>query len=168
MPALSDDLRTRVNQQIANELGASHLYLSMAAWFDEADLPGMAKWLRTQADEERGHAMKFYSHLIERNARVELAAIDKPRKDYDAPLDVFEDALRHERDVTKQIYELYEAARSQKDYALQVFLDWFVTEQVQEENMFDHLVAKFKRVEGEATGLMLLDKELGEQGPRLG
>jgi ferritin len=164
MPEFKKSLRDRVNEQIKNELNSSHEYLAMSAWFEENDLPGMASWMRTQAEEERGHAMKFYQHLIDRNAKVELQSVDKPKSTYKKPLDVFKTALGHEQEVTRQIYELYEEAQKQKDHALKIFLDWFVTEQVEEENTFDHIVAQVKRVGDDPAGLMLLDRELGSDG----
>lgn len=163
MPQLDTDLLNKLNEQIANELHASHLYLAMSAYFEAEDLPGFAAWMRAQADEERDHAMKFYDHIHDRGDRVELSAIDKPPAKYRGPSDVFAQAHAHEQKVTGQIYELYEAAREGKDYALMVFLNWFVSEQMEEENTFETVLARIKRVEKEATGLMLLDKEMGER-----
>lgn len=165
MPALKKILLEKLNQQIANELHASHLYLAMAAYFDAQDYPGMAAWMRVHAEEEREHAMKFYQHIDHRGGQVELHAIEKPPAKFKGPSDVFEQALKHEREVTKQIHELYEAARDEKDYALQVFLNWFVEEQAEEEDLFATTLAKVKRVESEATGLMLMDQELGSRTP---
>ncbi len=163
MPEFKKALRDRVNEQIKNELNSAHEYLAMSAWFEEQELPGMAGWMRHQADEERQHAMRFYNHLVERNAKVELNGVDKPDLSFKKPVEVFKTALKHEQEVTKQIYELYEAAQKQQDYALKVFLDDFVKEQVEEENTYDHLVHKMERIKDDPMGLLFLDKELGEQ-----
>ena len=163
MPELNADLLELMNAQIANELHASHLYLAMAAYFDAEDYPGMAAWMRIHAEEEREHAMKFYHHIDHRGSKVELHAIEKPPANFSGPADVFEQALAHEREVTRQIHELYEAANAARDYALQVFLDWFVAEQAEEEDLFATTVAKVRRVENEPTGLMLVDQELGSR-----
>jgi len=168
MPELQPSLLDRLNQQIANELHASHLYLAMGAYLDAEDYPGMAAWMRVHAEEERGHAMKFYHHVDHRGSRVELHAIEKPPSKFKGPADVFAQALRHEQEVTAQIHELYEAARDEKDYALQVFLNWFVQEQAEEEELFKSVLAKVKRVQDEATGLMLLDHELGSRAETSG
>lgn len=161
MPEFKKALRDRVNEQIKNELNSSHEYLAMSAWFEEQDLPGMAVWMRNQAEEERKHALRFYQHLIDRDAKVELAGVDKPKGTFKKPVDVFKTALEHEREVTRQIYELYEVAQKEKDYATKVFLDAFVQEQVEEESTFEHLVAKMERVKEDPTALLILDKELG-------
>ena len=161
MPALKPDLLEKLNQQIANELHASHLYLAMSAHFEAADLPGMAKWMRIQAEEERAHAMRFYGHILERGGRVRLKAIREPTESYESPAAIFQDALDHEREVTQQIYDLYSAAQAAKDYALQVFLNFFITEQVEEERLAETVLEKVKRLGNEPTGLELLDRELG-------
>ena len=157
---LKPSIQDACNKQINAELFSSYLYLSMAAYFESKDLPGMANWMRVQAQEELVHAMKFFGFVNERRGRVILESIGDPKTDWDSPLQVFEDAYKHECGITGLINGLVDLAVSEKDHATQALLQWFVIEQVEEEASADAVVAKLKMVGDNAMGLMMLDKEL--------
>lgn len=152
-----------MNEQINKELFSSYLYLSMAAYFEDRNLPGFANWMRLQADEEREHAMKFYEHILERGGRVFLKAIDAPKTDWNSALEVAEEVAAHEGKVTASIYSLYELAQKEKDYPAQVMLQWFITEQVEEERNAAELVANLKMIEERGTAVLMLDHRLSKR-----
>jgi ferritin len=160
---LSPAMQDAFNEQVKNEFFSSYIYLSMAAWFDDRNLPGMAKWMRVQAREEALHAMKLFDHLLDRNARVKLRAISQPPVDFASPLDVFEQALKHEMAVTASIHNIYAQAVQEKDFASSVFLDWFVREQVEEEKQGALVVEQLKMVGEDRPGLLMLDRELAQR-----
>jgi ferritin len=161
-PAMQDAL----NEQIKNEFLSSYIYLSMAAWFDDRNLPGMAGWMRVQAREEATHAMKIFDHLLDRNGRVKLRPIPQPPVDFSSPLEVFEQALKHEMAVTASIHNIYAQAVQEKDFASSVFLDWFVKEQVEEEKQGALIVEQLKMMGDDRPGLLMLDRELGQRQVR--
>ncbi len=150
-----------LNDQIKFEYYSSYMYLSMSAYFSDLGLSGFAHWMRVQADEELLHAGKFYDYVITRGGKVTLQAIDAPPAKWKNPLDVFEEGLKHERFVTGRINMLMDMAVAAKDHAGYVFLQWFVTEQVEEEENFTDLVNKLKLIKGDGQGLLLLDRDLG-------
>mgnify|MGYP000556558816 CR=1 FL=1 len=152
------------NKQINAELYSSYLYLSMAACFESKNLSGFATWLKMQAEEERGHALKFFEHINERGGRVELTSIDQPPADWDTALKAFEDVLAHEKKVTAMINDLMDMAKSDSDHASQAFLNWFVSEQVEEEANADDILQKLSMVGDSANGLMMLDQALAKRG----
>lgn len=158
-----ESIQEAMNEQIKNEFFSAYQYLSMAAYCEGENLPGFAHWMRTQAQEEKDHAMKFYDFILERDGRVELRAIDQPRVEFGSPLEVFEGALEHERKVTAMIHDLYALAMEEKDYASQTFLQWFVTEQVEEEKNAGDVVETLRMVGGSKEALFLLDRELGQR-----
>ena len=160
---LGKSIQDAMNQQIKNEFFSAYQYLSMAAYCETANLPGFAHWMRTQAQEEKEHAMKFYDFILERGGHVELRAIEDPRIEFGSPLEVFEGALEHERKVTAMINDLYALAMEEKDYASQTFLQWFVTEQVEEEKNAGDVVETLKMIGGSNEALFLLDRELGQR-----
>jgi ferritin len=153
-----------MNEQIKNEFYSAYQYLSMAAYCESANLPGFARWMRMQAREEVEHAMKFYDFILDRGSRVLLQAMDQPVADFGSPLEVFEQALEHEQRVTAMINDLYRLAVKENDYASQTFLQWFVTEQVEEEKNAGDVVETLKMIGGKSEALFLLDRELGERG----
>jgi ferritin len=154
-------IQDALNQQINAELYSSYLYLSMAAHFESENLSGFAQWMRAQSAEETGHAMKFFDFVIERGGDVSLAAIDGPPTEWASPLAVFEETLKHEQKVTGLINDLVDLARSEKDHAAEIFLQWFVTEQVEEESSVEDALHKL-RLAGDAPNLLfMLDRELG-------
>ena len=160
---LKKSMQDAMNDQINKELFSSYLYLSMAAYFEDKNLPGFANWMRVQSDEERAHAMKFYDFILERGGRVQLKAIDAPKTDWNSNLEVAEEVAAHEAMVTASINDLYELALQEKDYPAQVLLQWFVTEQVEEENSAAQIVADLKLVEEQGTAVLMLDRQLGER-----
>ena len=160
---LSKTLQDAMNEQIKNELYSAYLYLSMSAYCEETNLPGFAHWMRLQAQEEVSHAMKFYVFIYERGGRVVLQAIDQPPVEFQSPLHVFEETLGHEHKVTAMINDLYTLAVEEKDYASQAFLQWFVTEQVEEEASANEIVQKLKLMGDAPGGLFMIDKELGQR-----
>jgi len=156
-------MQDAMNEQINKELFSSYLYLSMAAYFEDKNLPGFGNWMRLQADEEREHAMKFYDHILERGGRVTLKAIDAPKTEWSSNLEVAEEVAAHEAKVTASIYDLYELALKEKDYPAQVMLQWFITEQVEEEKNAGDIVADLKLIEERGTAVLMLDKQLGKR-----
>ena len=160
---MSEAVKEAMNEQIKNELYSAYQYLSMAAYCESANLPGFAHWMRVQFQEELEHAMKFYDFVLERGGRVALRAIDAPLVDFGSPLEVFEKALEHEQKVTAMINDLYGLAAKENDYASQAFLQWFVTEQVEEEKNAGDVVETLKMVGGSSEALFLLDRELGRR-----
>ena len=153
-----------LNKQVNAELYSAYLYLSMSAYLQSQNLKGMAKWMEVQVHEEVGHAMKFYEFILERGGRVSLAALEAPRKEWGSAAAVFEDAYAHECKITGLINQLVELAHSEKDHASSVFLQWFVSEQVEEEASTLEIAEKMKLLR-ECPGAMLaLDKELGQRG----
>jgi ferritin len=161
---LPKKIESAFNDQIRAELQSAYLYLAMAAACDKQGLPGCASWLRSQWEEEIAHAMRFYNFIIDRNGTVELKALDAPSVAFGSPLAVFERALGNEREVTASINGLYELVQKERDFASQPLLDWFLTEQVEEEATVGQIVDDLRRVGDQGEGLFLLDKELGRRG----
>ncbi len=161
---LGKEIQDAMNEQMKNEFYAAYQYLSMAAYCESENLPGFAHWMRTQAQEETEHAMKFYDFILDRNGRIVLGAIDRPVVEFGSPLEVFERALEHEQKVTAMINELYGLAVTENDYASQTFLQWFVTEQVEEEKNAGDVVETLKMIGDRSEALFLLDRELGRRG----
>ena len=150
-----------INRQINSELGASYAYLAMSAWCECQKFTGAARWLRLQSQEEYMHAMKLFDFVLARNAAVDLKPIEQPRQTFASVADVFEKALEHEQDVSRQIDMLYEIAFREKAFAAVAELQWFLTEQVEEEKTGREIVAKFKMVGNDPASLLDLDRELG-------
>ena len=156
-------MQDAMNEQINKEFFSSYLYLSMAAYFEDKNLMGFAHWMRLQADEEREHAMKFYNFILDAGGRVRLKAIDAPETDWKSNLEVAEQVAAHEAKVTASINDLYELALKEKDYAAQVMLHWFISEQVEEEKNAAELVAKLKLIEERGTAVLMLDHRLSKR-----
>jgi ferritin len=161
---LSEAMQNAINKQIKDELYSAYLYLSMAAYFEAASLPGFASWMRAQSQEEVDHAMKFFDFVNERGGRVELRAIEQPTVEFESPLAVFEATYEHEQKVTGLIHNLYALAVEEKDYAAQVMLHWFIDEQVEEEATASQIVDLLERIGDKDQGLIMLDRELGRRG----
>jgi len=162
---ISKAMEKAINKQINAELYSAYYYYAMAAYFDNEGLEGMANFMKSQAVEETGHAQKFYDYVNEQGGRIILEAIDKPRTDFDSPKQIFELGLEHEKHVTSLINDLVTLALDEKDYATKVFLDWYVTEQVEEEATMDSIVRKFNIIGDSGQGLLQLDAKLGERSP---
>lgn len=148
------------NGQLNAELYSAYLYLAMAAYFESADLPGFANWMRVQTQEEQFHAIKFYDHILERGGTVTLRQIEAPPSDWDSPLAVFQATLEHEQKVTALINDLVYLAREQKDNASEIFLQWFVNEQVEEEDSAGTVLGQLKLVKDSPQALYIMDKEM--------
>ena len=160
---ISEKMQEALNGQLNAELYSSYLYLSMAAYFQDLNMPGFANWMRVQAQEEDSHAMKFYNFINERGGRVILKSIDGPPTEWDSPLAAFEAVLEHEQKVTGLINDLVELALAEHDHATNIFLQWFVTEQVEEEDSANDVIQQIKMIGEAKSGLFMLDRELGQR-----
>ena len=150
-----------INRQINSELSASYAYLAMSAYCESQKFTGAAQWLRVQSQEENMHAMKLFDFVLARDCSVQLLAIDRPKSDFGSLAEVFERALQQEQEVSRQIDSLYETAFTEKAFAAVAELQWFLTEQVEEEKTAREIVAKFKLVGNDPASLLDLDRELG-------
>jgi ferritin len=161
---ISKAMQDAINDQINKELYSSYLYLSMAAHFAHENLPGFAKWMSVQEGEERQHAMKLYEFLLDRGGRVMLKAIAAPETEWKTSLDLFKQVAAHEAGVTASINALYELALKEKDYPAQVMLQWFITEQVEEEKNAAEIVQQLELIDARGTAVLMLDHRLGKRG----
>ncbi len=163
---LTKAVQDALNEQINKELYSSYLYLAMSAYCEANSLPGSAVWTKVQAQEEHGHAMKLFAYMNDQAAQVVLEAIAKPPAKFKGPLDVFEKILEHEKAVTASIHKLYALAGKENDYATQIALQWFITEQVEEEKSATEVVNQWKML-GEHTGPeIMLDRHLGKRAEK--
>jgi ferritin len=149
-----------INKQIAKEFYSAYLYLSMSAFFDAENFRGFAHWMRLQYGEEISHAERLFDFLASMGGRVVLQGIDEPPKDFKGPLEGMEQALAHEREVTESIHALYELAVKEKEYATQLELQWFISEQVEEEQTVEQLIAQMKMAGDSPPGLFMIDRQL--------
>lgn len=154
-------LRNAINQHINAEIYSSYLYLSMSTYCESVDLPGFAHWMRIQSQEEYTHAMKLVSYLEDRDSRVTLLPIEQPPVEFDSVEDVMRRTLAHEQHVSHLINDLYGVAVQANDYASQIMLQWFVSEQVEEEKTARDVIAALEMVKGRSDALLLLDREMG-------
>ena len=161
MNMISDKMQKALNDQINAELFSSYLYLSMAAYFESENWNGFSAWMKAQSGEEYGHAMKFFKYLNDVDGKVTLEAIEKPKASWKSPLQAFEEAHKHELYITERINKLVALAIQEKDYATNLFLNYFVTEQVEEVSTVAQIVHKFNLLNDNKTSLFLLDRELG-------
>lgn len=157
---ISEKIQDALNKQIVAELYSSYLYLSMSAYFESINLKGFAHWMRCQVQEEIVHAMKFYAFVNDRGGTVRLAGIDGPPTTWASPLAAFQDAYAHEQKVTRMINNLVDLAIAERDHASNAFLQWFVTEQVEEEASADEVVRKIHLAGDQGGGIFMLDREL--------
>lgn len=160
---ISNKMQDALNKHLNAELFSSYLYLSMAAYFESTNMKGFANWMSKQSQEEYGHAMKFYKYLIDVGAKVDLAAIEKPEAKWTTAKQVFDEALSHEKKITKMINDLADLAVTEKDHATNIFLHWFVTEQVEEVASVEDIVYKFELIGDNKSGLFMLDRELSQR-----
>ena len=162
--SMSATVQDALNQQINNELSASYEYLAMSAWCEVQTLQGAAKWLRLQSQEEYGHAMKLYDFVLARGGQVDLKALPAPTQSYKSLHDVFDKVLKQEQTVSRQIDELYDLAFREKAYAATVELQWFLTEQVEEEKTAREIVGRLHMVAGDKASVIDIDRDLGARG----
>ena len=157
---IGEKVKNALNDQVNAELYSSYLYLSMCSYLKKINLAGFARWMEVQALEELTHAVKFFNFISGRGEQVKLKPIEGPPTSWDSPLAVFEEVYRHEVRVTGMIHHLVDIAMDERDHASANFLQWFVTEQVEEEESADSIVQKLKLIGGEGGGLFLIDQEL--------
>lgn len=153
-------MRDAINEQIKAEFDSAYIYLAMSAYFEDCGLSGMAHWMRKQYKEEIEHAEKFMNYLYERGERVIIPEIAKPKESYTDALDAFKTSYAHEQYVTSRIYKLVDLAVSEKDYATQSMLKWFVDEQMEEEDNTSSIVNKIEFLGGDKHSIYLVDREL--------
>ena len=157
---LSPKLEAALNQQINEEYYSSYIYRSMVAYFESKNLDGCAHWMRMQADEEHMHALKIFNYVLERGGKVELQTVKAPPHEWDSPVAAFEAALEHEKLMTKHIAELADLALEERDHATNNVMQWYVSEQVEEESNVDDIVNKLHLVGDSGAGLFMIDREL--------
>jgi len=157
----SEKILKEMNIHLNREFFSSYLYLSMSAFLNKLNYDGMASWMKKQSFEEYGHAMKFFDFINKVGGAAILDKIDKPEFVWDSPLEVFEETLKHEKFITKSINELANLASDEKDHATLSFLNYFINEQVEEEDIAAKIVEKFKLVGDNKGGMYMLDRELG-------
>ena len=160
---ISEKIQSAINEQINQELFSAYIYYSMAAHAASRGFNGFASWLHVQAQEELTHANKLYGFIIDRGGVVKLESLAAPQSQWDSMLAVFEHAAQHEKGISARINRLVELARGEKDTAAEVFLHWFVNEQVEEEKNADDLVLRIRMVGPSVGSLLYLDKEAGKR-----
>ena len=160
---LKDKLQKALNKQLNEELYSSYAYLSMSAHFSALNLDGMAHWLRLQSQEEYGHGMKIYEYILQRNGRVSLAQISAPAESWKTLIDLFEEVMAHEQKVSASIDSIVELTLQEKDYATNNFLQWFISEQVEEEATSQFILDRAKLVGDNRNGIFLLDREMAQR-----
>jgi ferritin len=158
-------MQTALNGQLNAELYSSYLYLSMNAYFKSVNLDGFANWMHYQAQEELEHSLKFYDFIIQRGGKVVLSQIEAPPTEWDSPMAVFEATLAHEQKVTGLINDLVEIALDERDHATNIFLQWFVSEQVEEEESVSGVLEQLKLMGDAQGGLFMIDRELAKRSP---
>lgn len=160
---MSQNLVDAFNDQIAFEFHSALIYKAMQAYFAAEDFPGMANWMDVQFQEELAHAEKMFNFVCDAAGRVKMLAMEEPRNEYSSPLEVFQTALAHEQLVTSRISNLMELAQQEKNHAAVICLQWFITEQVEEEANASLIIKKLKMVEGDGRGLLMIDQELAQR-----
>ncbi|PIE51342.1 ferritin [Candidatus Fermentibacteria bacterium] len=160
---LSVKMEKAINEQINKELFSSYLYMAMSMYFEDGELSGAASWMRVQAQEELSHADKLMKYVNERGGRVVLEALEKPRTAWDTPLEACKEVLEHERFISASINNLVQLAREENDFMTDNFLQWYVSEQVEEEASAADVVRMFSLAGNAGGGLLMIDRELGSR-----
>jgi len=160
---ISERIQQAMNDQIQHETFSAYLYFSMAAFFHTKGLDGMAQWMKAQAQEEFGHALRFFNHINDRGGKIELQAIEKPESKWASPRAAFEAALQHEQFITGKINDLAKLADDENDRAAGIMLQWFVTEQVEEEDSVNKVLDLLAIAGEQGPGLLMADRELGQR-----
>ena len=158
-------IQDEINDQIQAEFQSAYIYLGMSAWFESKNLDGFAHWMKMQWQEEIEHGMKFYRHMLSRGGEVELKKLDAPGASISSAKEAFEQALEHERYITKRIHKLYDMAQKEDDYPLQSFLHWFIDEQVEEEDAVGGILEQLEMIGDQPSALLVLDRELAGRSP---
>ena len=160
---ISESLQNAINDQINLELTSMYAYYAMAAWFETTPYTGFAAWMKKQSQEEQEHADKFFAYVNERGGTVKLKAIPEPKASFEKPIEAFKASLAHEQAVTKSIYGIYKMAQDEGDYATLEFLNWFLSEQVEEEATVQDMIDKLELSQDNAGALMRLDYFSGKR-----
>jgi ferritin len=163
MPVLSKRVNKALNEQITREIYSAYLYLGMSAFCNAEDLPGAAHWLRIQWEEELVHTTKLVDYLTDRGGTVTLQAVAQPPAEFGSLLAVFQQVLKHEQAVSADIYKTYEVCVAEKDYAAQTLLQWYIDEQVEEENTASEIVSRLKLAGKDGSALLMIDQQLGQR-----
>lgn len=158
---MNEKIQEAINEQIRAELHSAYVYLAMSAHFAEQNFDGFAHWMRLQAAEELQHAMKFYEYVLERGGHVELRVVDAPGSEFGAPMEIFQIALEHEKKITAMIHDIFRLARKEGDYATEHLLQWFIEEQVEEEDSAGRAVEQLRMAGDSAPALLMLDQRFG-------
>jgi len=160
---ITKKMEEALNGQVNAEFYSSYLYLSMAGYFESIGLKGFANWMHVQFQEEQFHTMKLHGYIFERGGKVTLNAIEAPPSDWDSPVAVFEATLKHEQKVTGLINDLVYLTRQEKDNASEIFLQWYVNEQVEEEDNVNTVLGQLKLVKDSPQGMFIMDKEMAQR-----
>ncbi|MGK0188811.1 MAG: ferritin [Verrucomicrobiales bacterium] len=161
---LAPNVEELLKKQVNNEMFSSYAYLAMSAWLESTAFRGFTAWMTAQSHEETAHAMKFYHYIHDRDGRVDLEEIEKPQTEFESPLDVFKVSLAQEQRVTAQIHEIYNAAEDARDHETKNFLNWFLTEQVEEEKTVREMIERLELVGDDPIGLLRMDEEAAQRG----
>ncbi len=165
---LTENMQKTLNDQLNAEFYSSYLYLSMNAYFKSVNLDGFANWMYYQAQEELEHSMKFYDFIIQRGGKVQLQQVEAPPSEWGSPLAIFEATLEHEQKVTGLINDLVDVANEERDHASHIFLQWFISEQVEEEESVGGVLEQLKLMGDAPGGLFMIDRELAKRIPSEG
>ena len=160
---LNKRLETELNKQFNAEMYSAFLYLSMSAHLESKNLSGFANWMKIQYEEEQFHALKIYQYVLDRGGNMELEAIAKPETEWKGIIDIFEEVLKHEESITASINNIINIAYEEKDHASVAELQWFVTEQIEEESNVNDILVQLKMIEGKGAGLFMLDREMKQR-----
>lgn len=160
---ISKKMNEVLNGQVNAELYSSYLYLSMSTWFSEKSLSGFAGWMRAQAQEELFHSVKLIDYILERGGKIELQAIEKPDGSWSSPFEVMQETADHEAKVTGLVNDLVDVALEERDHASNIFLQWFVAEQVEEEATVGEVVERMKMIGDDSAGMFAMDLEMGKR-----
>lgn len=160
---LNDKILNALNEQINREMYSAYLYMSMSSYSDSVGLKGFANWFMVQYHEEMLHAMKIYEYIQRHGSQPILKPLAGPPTKFESALDMFGKTLEHEQFITRSINDLTDLAIAEKDHATRIFLEWYVTEQVEEENNDNEIIAQLKLIKDNSQGLMMLDRELAQR-----
>lgn len=160
---ITKKIEEALNDQLNKEMYSAYLYLSMAAYFENKNLTGMSNWMKLQSQEESLHAMKFYDFILKLGCKVKLGKLEAPESDWKSPKEVFENSLKHERFISESINKLFDLANQENHHPTKSFLQWFIDEQVEEENSVQQVVENFSLIGEDKAALFMLDRELGSR-----
>ncbi|MBN2685205.1 MAG: ferritin [Pontiellaceae bacterium] len=158
---ISKRMEVALNEQVNKEFYSAYMYLAMSAYCNTMGLPGFSHWMRMQYEEENLHVTKMYDYILNQGGEIHLKTIEEPPKEYGTPLEIFQKTLEHEQFVTQSIHQLMGLAMEEHDYATQAFLQWYVSEQVEEESNVQDVLNPLRMVGEDKGGLMMIDQKLG-------